>query len=86
MFKWLPAVEPNPLSSIARCRDEQSNSIWCDLLVLWVDPDLASLILPGLHGYQDQVQPQINNLGYFLEGEANKCWGESFGQNDFVGC
>ena len=54
------------LSSIARGSEEEANDVGSDGFVPGVDPDVAPLVLPLLHGYQHQVQFDVADLGHFL--------------------
>ena len=49
--------------------------------VAGVDPDVAPLVLPGLHGHQHQVEPRVADLRRLLEAEAHEGRGQSLRQD-----
>ena len=66
LLRLLPAVKPGSLGSVTGLRDKKADGVRSDFLVAWVYPNLASLILAGLDGNQDQIETDETYFCHFL--------------------
>ena len=55
-----------------------------DDFILWVDVDVASFVLPGFHGEEQQVELGVANLGHFGEVHPHECGGQCLRHDEFV--